>query len=191
MFQSLDRQQCALLAATVCEKLYPSYAWFTEIENWGDVTIYQASVELLYGAAATPSAFVSEAQQMLTAFEQVFPDLDDFESLAASFGFDASCALDSALNFLISGGKAHIQNCVQFAFDTLDMYVQEIEGLDPNRADLKEIIENNEYVVQERKRQQELLMLLDSIAVLTPEVVAQLRCRQLTDSPIIEIERLS
>lgn len=187
---ALDEAHCALFAALVCDKLYPNYLLFTEVEQWGNPVTFRDGVEFLFDVSLTGTRSVAEAKEVDTAFSLAFPDLDDFSGITPGYAFDASCALSEVLEFVITGAKEHVVNCSTAGFDTIDMFVQEFYDLDPNRPDLNQIIDADPYMIRECARQRNILDVLSETTTITPALVAQFRMQQDTESGIVDINLL-
>ena len=152
LLNELDEAHCALIAALVCNRLYPNYLLFTEKENWGNPSLFRNGIELLFKTATDGLRPVAQAQKLDDALDSAFPDLDDFTSSEASYAFDASSAFDSALQFLITGEKGHVVNCSIAAFDTVDMFVQMLHEMEPNTLNLEQLIDADPYMQREVER---------------------------------------
>lgn len=186
----LGEAHCALFAALICDKLYPNYLLFAETENWGSPTTFRDGVELLFDMSLTGIRPVADAEKLVIAFDLVFPDLDDFSGITPSYAFDASTALSEALRFVLTDDKEHIVNCSTAARDTVDMFVQELHDLQPNRPDLEGLIAGDPYVIMEAARQKSLLNLLIATPVISVDLVTQLRIQQTMEPGIIDIKKL-
>lgn len=178
MIGVLGEAHCCLVAALVCDKLYPNYLLFTETNNWGNPSLFRAGIALLFEAAAVGRRPVSEAQKLDNELDSAFPDLDDFTSSEASYAFDASSALASALNFLITEEKEHVVNCSVTAFDTVDMFVQMLHQMEPNEPNMEQLINGDPYMQREVERQRQVLNLLSARSIISLDLIAQLRQQQ-------------
>lgn len=186
----LGEAHCSLVAALICDKLYPNYLLFTETDNWGNPSLFRAGIELLFEAAATGNRPISAAQKLDNELDSAFPDLDDFTSSQASYAFDASSALASALQFLITGEKEHVVNCSIAAFDTVDMFVQMLYEIEPNVPNLEALIDRDPYMQKEVERQQQVLHLLCTTSIVSPDFITKLRQQQEKQPAIVDMNKL-
>lgn len=190
VLRAFDDAHCALVAALVCNRLYPNYLLFTEVENWGNPRLFRAGIELLFETAAGGSRPVAQAQKLYDSLDSAFPDLDDFTSSEASYAFDASSAFDSALQFLITGEKEHVVNCSIAAFDTVDMFVQMLHEIEPNTPNVEQLIDNDPYMQKEVERQRKVIDLLRATPVISPDFITQLRKQQDLLPAIVDMDKL-
>ncbi|WP_072008659.1 DUF416 family protein [Hymenobacter sp. IS2118] len=186
----LSESHCCLIAALVCDKLYPNYLLFTETDKWGSPALFRAGIELLFEASVVGIRPISEAQKLDDELDSAFPDLDDFTSSEASYAFDASSALNSAFQFLITGDKEHVVSCSISAFDTVDMFVQMLHEIEPNVPDLDQLIYSDPYMQREVERQQRLLTLLSKTPIVSADFIAQLRQEQESQPAIVDVNKL-
>lgn len=171
---SLSDRQKAVFAGLVCERLLPQYEAFVKAAGWGSPVVCERVVELLYNSALLE--FVpQEAEALLEKLELVMPDLDEFEQTLASYALDACSALEQGLMFLIDKDETHIQYCATAARDSIDMFVQDLLDLDPNRRDLDAIIDAHPFMQAEVARQHRLIEALLSIHEFDAAGIHQLR----------------
>ena len=188
---ALDEQRAALLAALTCEKICPNYSQFNRTAKWGNAEDLAKAVEFLYAAATTGKWSRKVAREVRIKVEESIPDIDNFmEYSSASYAFDASLAIDAALSFLATDDKQHVIDCVTHALNTVDMFVQELDDLDPNQPDLNQIIDNSQHLQRESQRQQGLLALLVKTQAITPEFISMLRQEQKLTEPMINLDLL-
>ncbi len=171
---SLSDRQKAVFAGLVCERLLPQYAAFCAAVQWGSPAVFQQGVELLYNSA--DGVFDQEqATALLDKFKDIAPDLDEFDGHLPSYALDACVALDEALQFLTDKHEAHIINCATAATDTIDMFVQEYQDLEPSRRDLDAVIAADPFMLAEQARQRRILEALLSVNEFDNAAIQRLR----------------
>ena len=169
----LNRNQKVIFAALTCEKMYPLYEKFSSLSRWGDPRIYSEGIVALYDfVLGNPD---TSYQSLIDEAESIMPDLDNFTGTAPSYALDACTALAEAISFLSDYDDSHIANCSTAATDTVDMYVQVVHDLDPNRPDLDIVINSDVVMVNELQRQLRLAVKLKTISQFNEESISQLR----------------
>jgi uncharacterized protein YjaG (DUF416 family) len=170
---TLSLQQKALFAGLTCEKMLPSYILFSQVEKWGDSQVLEQCINLLYSFSVNPEAVTREiTEQLQQDFYEVFPDLNDFESREASFAFDTCAAVDYSLLFLLERDNESILDVSTSITDTIDMFIQIRDDLDPNDPHLNAILDADELMQAEINRQKTILSGIDQIS---QAVIVQLR----------------
>lgn len=190
MIEVLGEAHCSLVAALVCDRLYPNYLLFTKFDNWGNPSLFRAGIELLFDTAVNGIRPIAAAQRMDDELDSAFPDLDDFTSREASYAFDAASALNSALLFLITGEKEHVVNCSIAAFNTVDMFVQMLHEIEPDMPNLEALIDSDPYMLREVERQHQLVDLLSRTAVISTDFIAKLREQEEKQLAIVDMNKL-
>lgn len=163
----------AAFAYAICERLTPHYQSFFEAEGWGDLVVLQSALVVLRQAVfAAP--VVTDVQQTYRQVEEVTPDSDDFGSSFGSFALDTCCAILAALDFLLTEHDQAVLDVATCARNTVDLYVQELEELDPNDPHLEQKIDRSPYMVQEVNWQRAALKRLASSERPSPEILQEL-----------------
>lgn len=86
---------------------------------------------------------------------ELMPEPGDFSSILASSALDAASVLSEMNNFLQNKSTKAIQDISIMAFDSVDMYIQEIEDL-PAKFD-ESMIDNHPLMLKEISFQQSLI----------------------------------
>jgi uncharacterized protein YjaG (DUF416 family) len=89
---NLNSDKLSLFCNLNCEKMLPGYKIFSETEQWGDFSFFNNLVKSLYVSIIEKS--VPDYNQWDKELTENFPDLDEFDSEAASYGFDTCLAFD-------------------------------------------------------------------------------------------------
>ncbi|KYF72838.1 hypothetical protein BE15_01155 [Sorangium cellulosum] len=114
---------------------------------------------------------VNSARQQVRRAE---PETEDFDTILVSSALDASASVGLLLKFIEDGGVGSIVEIASLCRDTVDMFVQDQDGLVPNDPKLEERILNHRLMQRELQRQQDDLLVLRSFSGL-PTEVARLR----------------
>ena len=102
------------------------------------------------------------------------PDTEDFDSLIVSPALDASSAALSLLEYLNTSDLSRVGEVAALCCDSVDMYVQEIDGLNPGSKTLEADILKHPLMQRELKRQRDDLQRLGGLS-LTREAIESVR----------------
>jgi len=146
----------------VCQRLIPSFRAFAmetvfQGENLLKDMLLKAWNTLLRGKSKAD--FSNEMVQA----ESVAPETEDSDSIYVSSALDASVAISLLMKAFSDGQTDTVVEAVTLIRDSVDMYVQELEDMDPNDPNLETRILNNELMQKELKRQREDLEFLSSL----------------------------
>ena len=156
-----SRGQLAFGAAC-CERLVPSYQAFSEDAGWGDGGMVRRALERIWRHLAGDSLAATEAMMLSADTEAMVPHADDFDSLYVSAAQDACFAICALYDFVLEASASHIVDVARFATDSVDLYVQEIEQMDPRDPLLEDKILAHHLMQRELAQQQQDI---DAIAV--------------------------
>lgn len=169
-----DQQQLAF-GASCCTRLLPNYLAFLNDTGWGDIKPLRESLALVW-AFLEGQAYSAETVKQLTALcEVATPDSDDFTSLYVSFAQDACFSICGLLDFLLGSDAGKIVQAATYATDSVDLYVQEIENMDPNSPDLERRILAHPLMQRELQKQRENLESIAQAPILDASFLTQLR----------------
>ena len=179
----------AIFAVLTCEMLYPNYVDFTQRTGWGNSKLLSDAISLIHIHLINSDLIsISEIEDMMARIDLTTPDTEDFSDITTSFALEACTSIYSTLQFLLDENMGHLVEVVSFALDTIDSFIQEKEGMnsiDPSR-DIQ--IENDDFMLREKKRQRELIAQLSkmNLDIITDDMMASLR----TKHPIIDLSLL-
>lgn len=138
--EQLSQKKRLAFALSCCERLVPNYRKFYSETKWGDVDRIKGALDFLWGGAGGKKLTDEEIAWQIRCCETCAPDADDFDSLYVSSAQDACLALCQVLDYLQDHNIEHLVKAVAYALDSVDLYVQEIEDMEPNTADLEKRI---------------------------------------------------
>lgn len=171
---SLSREALIAFGLGCCERLYPNYVAFKRETGWGEPDVLRKGLDLawrvLEGFESSHDS-VSSARQEVRRAE---PETEDFDTILVSPALDAAAAVGLILKFIAEGGVGTIVEIASLCTDTVDMFVQDQDGLAPNDPKLEERILNHRLMQRELQRQHDDLLALRSFSGL-PTEVARLR----------------
>lgn len=187
---NLNRDKLSLFCNLNCEKMLPCYKIFFETEQWGDFLFFDNLVKSLYFSIIEKSAL--DYNQWEKELTKNFPDLDEFESEAASYSFDTCVAFDEMIFFLLSDNTEHVVNNSQACIDTVDMFVQLKENVGGKITynqipALEALIFKDEYMQRELKRQLDILTELENTITIDEQSIDKLRTINESLGPLVDI----
>jgi uncharacterized protein len=158
---SLSWPEALAFAAACVERIVPNYERFSRETGWGDPRSIGHALDVIWQATQTVSR-VDEAtlRQCLADCEAAVPESEDFHSLFTSGAQDAVFAVCSLLEFLLDGSLDRLVLAARYPTDSVDLYVQELEGMTPQDPLIENRILSHHLMQQELARQQRDLDLL-------------------------------
>ncbi|MFP8966733.1 DUF416 family protein [Pokkaliibacter sp. CJK22405] len=110
--------QRTLFAVSMAERLFPNYALFSRVAEFGDVEVLREALDKLWDRLAARRKVV-HVEELLDALDEVTPDLNEFDMYGAHAALDACVAVNIALTTLDSGeafdaasGAQVVQECI-------------------------------------------------------------------------------
>jgi uncharacterized protein YjaG (DUF416 family) len=162
-------------AASCCERMLPNYIAFKRQERWGDASPLQEALDLIWSCLTANRTSRSQVRRLLKAIDKVTPDTEDFETILVSSALDACTGLSRTLSCILRPDLEKVVEVATFARDTVDMYVQELEEIEPNAADLEARVLRHPLLQRELRKQQHDLIQLRAMSILTTDNTSQLR----------------
>lgn len=154
----LSKKKKILFCVLTCEKLLSNYMSFEEENDWGDHQVLQEAIDMIYQYLINDKLFSNEEiSELLERVDAITPHTEDFPGILTSFALDACTSVESTLQFILDDKAEHVMEVVSYAYDTVDMFIQEKENMDSNDREIEERISNDVFMQRERKRQKELL----------------------------------
>ncbi len=170
---NLNHLKKILFIAFTCEKMFPTYVKFSIEVNWGDSTIFEQCITMLYQIILGQRLGKEEVSKMLETFDAVIPGTIDF--VTASYATDSCIAMYEGLLYLQTKKIEHALNVSSTSINMIDMYVQDLLNLESTDPLLEEKIANDKHMKNEQTRQIEIINELKKVDVITPEVISLLR----------------
>ncbi|WP_363796315.1 DUF416 family protein [Lysobacter firmicutimachus] len=149
----LDRWRQLGFGILCCDRLIPNYQNFQQDAEWGDVLFLCRALELARSDLGGIGSDANLVRRLMTECEQLAPSSEDFTALRIASAQDACFAVCSLLEHLVDGGVERIVTIATYATDSVDLYVQETEGMDPDDARLEAGILEHPLMQQELDRQ--------------------------------------
>ena len=172
--QRLARVSQLAFGGACCERLLPNYRAFQTTANWGNVTVLRNALDFVWASIPTGQVSPAEVQIHIQKCEAMAPSSNDFDVLLVTAAQDACFSVCSLLDFILSADPKSIVQIATYATDSIDLFVQEIEGMAPGANDLEEKILTHPLMQKELVRQNMDLELLET-APLTEVSIKRLR----------------
>ncbi|NUQ77789.1 MAG: DUF416 family protein [Polyangiaceae bacterium] len=153
MLSKLRVHQQLALGAACCERMLPSYEAFVQEVGWGDIAPLRRALDAVWKACEEKPLSNLELRDLLSQCEMCAPNSEDFDSLYTSLAQDAAFAICALLDFLFDGDLNRIVSVFQMATDSVDLIVQEREGMDPRDSFRESKILKHPLMQQELVRQ--------------------------------------
>jgi uncharacterized protein YjaG (DUF416 family) len=165
--QELPHQHQLAFAASCCERAYPNYVDFSDRARWGDAQVLRHALDTVWAIVDGSGLNADQLLSLEKKCRQVTPDLDDFSSpdidVQCAAGQEAAFMVILLLQFCRDEQPHYAVRIATFARDTIDMYVQVIEQLDPADPQLEDKIAQHRITVAELQKQNEDLAALRKI----------------------------
>ena len=163
---SLPYRSQLTFGASCCERAYPNYVVFSRLANWGDADHIRRAIDAVWRISVETGG-QADLACLEEACKSVTPDLEDFS--APDIDVYAAAAQEAAFmaTLLVELAKdknpSYAARIASLARDTIDMYVQVVESLDPTDPDLETKIECHPLMLAELNKQQEDLTMLKTM----------------------------
>lgn len=163
MRQSLSQleswKQIAFMALC-CERMVPNYEQFAAETSFGDPLVLRLGLGAAWSWLVTRQV-PDHLNTVRMAVEQQTPDTTNFASPFTSAALDAVNAVACLLDALVNPEIADPVEVAVLSYDTVDIYVQEIEDLDPREDGFEDRILSHPLMQKELRRQREDLSYLE------------------------------
>lgn len=146
----------------VCQRLIPSFSEFSKETGAVGESKLRGFLAKAWKSLLADDAKVDFSNEMNEA-ESLAPDTEDSDSIYVSSALDAAVAVSLLMKSFSDNSTDTIVEAVTLIRDSVDMYVQELEDMDPNASDLEQNILNHELMQKELKRQRESLEFLETL----------------------------
>ncbi len=153
VLSQMAAHQSLTFGAACCERMLPNYNVFVSEAGWRDSEPLQNALDVAWAACAGKVTSNVDLRKMLSQCEECAPDSEDFTSLYTTSAQDAVFAVCCLLDFLLDGDVACIVRIARLATDSVDLIVQEREGMDPRDPVREHKILEHPLMQQELVRQ--------------------------------------
>jgi uncharacterized protein len=140
---------------------------FFQRAHWGGPAALRTSLNRVWDFIEGSSRALDDLAELEQKCESVTPDLDNFSTpdidVQAGAAQEAAFMVRLLLQFCRDNQPSYALRITTFARDTIDMYVQVIEKLDPADSQLNEKVAQHPLMLQEIRKQENDLIKLTQI----------------------------
>jgi hypothetical protein len=158
----LSRWHHVFFLWTLCERMYPNFLTFSELVGYkGAPTLRRAldEVEGWLRSSASPSEITTEFE----VCEALAPDTDDYSTPLVSAALNAALGAAFLLKAIVGDSLNEAIKGAVLAIDTIDLFVQSIEGLKHDDPRFEEKIQFHQLMQRELKLQRECVIYLENV----------------------------
>jgi hypothetical protein len=171
----LPKMHRVAFAASCCERLLPNYYAFSIMDQWGDFDLLRKALDEVWRWLKGDPLSLEHAVNLADKCYAVAPDTEDFSSLFTSSALDAANAIVETLWCCVDGDARRAAEVGSYAVDTIDMYIQVRDSLDPADPMFEEKIQADPLMLEELEKQAADLKALGAINSLTSDFLDSLR----------------
>ncbi len=140
-------------SAACCERAFPNYAAFSRQEGWGRPEMLRSSLDCVWAHVIDRNFEIVKAQKIEIECKALAPDSDAFPSVAATAAQEAALMITLLVHFSYDLNPNYAVRIATFNRDTIDMYVQIREKLDPTDPELESKITSHPLILAELEKQ--------------------------------------
>ena len=177
----LSRKKGILFSVVNCERLLFNYVSFQKKNNWGDHRILQDSIDMIYQYLINENVFDSDDfSKQLEMIDSATPHTEAFPGILTSFALDACTSIHGTLLFILDNDVERVMDIVSYAYDTVDMFIQEKENINSNDKQIENKIWNDSFMKNAIRSQHELLFRISKLEndTITDEIINGLKIEQ-------------
>ncbi len=173
--QRLDPPRLAVFCACLTERLFPNFALFSRLVEFGDAGQLRQILNGVWDHLGNTGAKMNFEVQ-LDKVEANLPDLDDFDMYGASPALDAVLALFSTVTSILEGEAEEAVAVSNLSRECVAHFIEVTEGDDQmSDEELVRFINTHEMMQQEEAFQQDVLDLLEAGKTLNAARLRELR----------------
>jgi len=173
--QQLDPPRLAAFCAALTERLFPNFALFSRLVEFGDAAQLRQILNGVWDHLGNTGAKMNFEVQ-LDKVEANMPDLDDFDMYGASPALDAVLALFSTVTCVLEGDAEEAIAAANLSRECVANFIEVTEGDDQmSDEELVRFINTHEMMQQEEAFQDDVLALLENGAKLNAARLKELR----------------
>jgi uncharacterized protein YjaG (DUF416 family) len=169
----LPWKQIAFMACC-CERMLPNYRKFNSETGFGNPDVLAYALDIVWNWIESDK-IQCEIATLVMECEQQAPTTFDFSSPFTSAALDVANAIASTVEAIGDPTEDRAIEVASLSRDTVDLFVQQVDNLDPNATDLESKILGNAYMQDELRNQRKDLEKLISLSSDRCLVVAALR----------------
>ncbi|MGH1432653.1 MAG: YjaG family protein [Neptuniibacter sp.] len=172
-FYDLNDWQLAALCAALSERMFPNFALFARLMEFGDVQQVRRILDGVWDYLGNSGAKMNFEVQ-LDNVESNMPNLDEFDMYGASPALDAVVALCSTLNTVIASDPGEVINVANMSRESVATFIEMTADDQISDEELVRYINTHELMQQEDDFQAVILEILQDDISRT-EALSELR----------------
>lgn len=173
--EGLSKERRVAFCVACCQRMLQNYEKFSRMENWGRRHVLTTALEEVWSFLEGNPLAKERIDELARECEGAAPDTEEFSSLYTSSALDAASALVETLRCCEDGDPRHGVIVGGAARDSVDMYVQMRDQLDPGAVTLEETILRDPLMQRELEKQRADLATLKKAPILDRKVLLSLR----------------
>lgn len=162
LLTKLAPQQRLAFSLSCGERLYPNYVAFAAEQGWGEPSALRSALDLVWDVILDQPHSQADVRELKKRVEEAEPDTEDFGTILGSSALDAAATAGLVLVLLEADDPDVAVEIASLARDSVDMYIQVIEHLDPSDTELERKILRHPLMQAELRRQREDVRQLSS-----------------------------
>ena len=161
--------------ALCCERLLPSYEALQSEAGWGNVGSIKSAIDLAWSVCKGNKADPLKVKRLIRDCESVASSFGDFDSQYTTLAQNCAFAACSLLDYMMEGSVCTVAQIASYTTDSVDLFIQEYDNMDPNAPDLEQQILAHPLMQRELRNQLDDHEALRKIDKFTEETVSLLR----------------
>lgn len=176
LMRDLGFYQQAAIAATLLERMIPSYQLFAEVSQFGDAALPRHVLDLVWEWLQVKRAKIN-FDKLQEELELITPEVQHFDMFGVYPALDALTALDTMLNGITQQDSADFIDVAKISQASVARLIEhESADLDiTTEAELKKIVRDHELMQYEMDCLAELIQLVQPIQSFGRAEVQQLK----------------
>ena len=163
MLHSLPDWKRVVFMAACCERMLPNYQSFSSATGYGDASRLRQALDQVWHWIET-NQLPRDVSLLVEECNQQAPNTAEFNSAYTSAALDAANSVAIALEALGDETEDRAIEVASLARDTVDLFVQQRNHLDPNSPSLeRQIAEDSLMQTELQKQKQSLELLKDQV----------------------------
>ncbi|WP_415902397.1 YjaG family protein [Neptuniibacter sp. QD29_5] len=158
-FYDLKDWQLAAYCAAVSERMFPNFALFARLMEFGDVSKMRQLLDAVWDHLNNTGAKMNFEVQ-LDKVEENMPDLDDFDMYGASPALDAVVALFSTLNTVIAADASEVIAVANMSRESVAGFIELNADDQISDDELVKFINTHDLMLQEDDFQADILEII-------------------------------
>lgn len=183
----LERWKKIAFIALCCERMVPNYRNFVEETGFGNIQILEDALFSTWEWLESEKD-IPHLSQLRIQVENQAPNTENFSSVYTSAALDAVNSISLLLDALHSE-TSDVVSVACLARDSVDLFVQELGDLDPNKPGFEEEIQKHELMRAEVFTQSQQLKYLSQWSGARKEAIRYLRRKYLPSIGSLSIQK--